>query len=58
MSGLENRPLTVTQFAAVVGVCERTARGMIARGEVTPARVGRLVRIPRSEVERVVSARR
>lgn len=44
---------SVHEVAAVAGTSEKTIRNLIARGQIRVARVGRAVRIPASELERL-----
>jgi excisionase family DNA binding protein len=48
--------LTVPQFAERLHIAEVTARKRVARREVTHVKIGRAVRIPESEVERIIQA--
>ena len=43
--------LSVKQTATSLGVCEKTIRRMLNRNEMKSRRVGRLIRIPESELE-------
>jgi excisionase family DNA binding protein len=45
--------LTVAQAASVFCVCPKTIRNWIRSGLLTASRIGRVVRIPRSELERL-----
>jgi excisionase family DNA binding protein len=45
--------VTVKEFAAHFGIHERTVWRMIAGNKIKIVRLGRLVRIPRSEVDRL-----
>ncbi|MFM2089560.1 MAG: Helix-turn-helix domain [Planctomycetota bacterium] len=47
--------VTVEAVSLVLGVSTRTVERMIRRGEVRALRVGRLVRIPMSEVDRITT---
>ncbi len=52
----ENSPLlTIPEFAAALRVKPSCVRRWLAEGKVTRVHVGRLVRIPTTEVERIVS---
>ena len=42
----EARFLSVAQAAALVGLCERTVRRLVASGEIPSIRVGGSIRIP------------
>jgi excisionase family DNA binding protein len=46
------RLLTIDQVAAAVQVCPKTVRRVIADGELRSVRVGRQIRISRSELDR------
>jgi excisionase family DNA binding protein len=46
--------LTIKQLAELLQVTPRTISRMLARGDLKPLRIGRYVRIPMSEVERLV----
>jgi excisionase family DNA binding protein len=50
----EPRFLTVDQAARQLRVTISTVRTMIARGELTAVRVGKHLRIPVSEIDRVL----
>jgi excisionase family DNA binding protein len=47
--------LTIPEFAAALRIKPSCVRRWLAESKVTRVRVGRLVRIPASEVERIVS---
>ena len=48
---------SIEQVAAECGVCERTVRRWLSSGVIRGVRVGpKLIRIPRAEVERLLSA--
>ena len=54
-----NEPyLTIQDVAARWKISVPTVRRMIARGEVSPVRIGRAVRIEHSEIERFEMGRR
>ena len=42
---------TVAEVAAALGICEKTVRRMVTRGELPHRRCGRLVRIPSTALE-------
>ena len=44
-------PLTIDQFAQALGVCRRTVYELIAQRKVRSFKIGRLRRIPLSEIE-------
>jgi excisionase family DNA binding protein len=48
--------LTVEEVAARWAVSPKTLYGMIQRGELVARRIGRVLRIPRAEVESVEQA--
>jgi excisionase family DNA binding protein len=48
--------LTIPDFAAELGVTPACIRRWIRERRITIVHVGRLVRIPASEVERIISA--
>ena len=50
-----NQLLTVTEFAAPLRVKDSCVRRWIRERKVTVVKVGRLVRIPASEVERIIN---
>ena len=50
------KALTLNQFAKEAQISRRTAERMIARGELKVARLGRLIRVPASEVARLLGA--
>jgi excisionase family DNA binding protein len=45
--------VTVAEAASVFCVCPKTIRNWIKGGLLTASRIGRVVRIPRSELERL-----
>jgi excisionase family DNA binding protein len=49
------RLLTIPEFAAAVRVKPSCVRRWLGESKVTRVHIGRLVRIPASEVERIVS---
>ena len=49
--------LTLAEYAAAIGVSERTARRHVDDGHVRVERDGRNVRVPRSELARLYAAR-
>jgi excisionase family DNA binding protein len=51
----EPRLLTVRDAAQAWNVSERYARDLVARGTVRSVRIGRCVRVPREEVDRVTT---
>jgi len=56
MIEVEERPYTVFEVAEMVKVNEATVRGWIDRGELqTLSLPGRLVKIPASEVRRILT---
>jgi len=54
--GNENRPLRVREAAAQLGLSQHTVRAMIARRKLGYFRLGRAIRIPAAEVQRVLAA--
>ncbi len=44
-------PLTIDQFAQALGICRRTVYELIAQRKVRSYKIGRLRRIPPSELE-------
>jgi excisionase family DNA binding protein len=50
----DRRLYTVPELAIELRCSERHARELVARGAVASIRVGRLVRVPAPEIERVV----
>ena len=44
-------PLTIDQFAHALGICRRTVYELIAQRKVRSYKIGRLRRIPPSELE-------
>ena len=48
--------MTVDDFAAALQVARRTIVRMIDRGELRATKIGKCVRIPRSELDRILSA--
>lgn len=48
--------LSVDDAAAILSVSPKTVRRMIDRGELTTCRVGRLVRIRRSDLARYIAS--
>jgi excisionase family DNA binding protein len=48
--------LRVSEAASHLNISEKTVRRLIAAGTVKTLRIGRLVRIPREEIERFVAA--
>ena len=44
-------PLTIDQFAVALGICRRTVYELIAQRKVRSYKIGRLRRIPPSELE-------
>ena len=48
--------LRVSEAASHLNISEKTVRRLIAAGTVKTLRIGRLVRIPRREIERFVAA--
>lgn len=53
-SGAPTRLLTVAQAAEHLKVTPRTIRRMVARGQLTGYRLGRLIRIDAGEVDRLL----
>jgi excisionase family DNA binding protein len=49
---------TVSEAGAVLRVSDTAVRGMVLRGELEAERVGRLIRIRRSSLERLVRGTR
>lgn len=47
--------LTVPEVCAELRIGQTLLRALIRRGDIRAVRLGRLIRIPRSEVERIVS---
>ncbi len=50
-----SRLLTIPEFAAALRVTPSCVRRWLTESKVTRVHVGRLVRIPASEIERIVS---
>jgi excisionase family DNA binding protein len=46
--------LSVDQVAGTLAISSRHLRNLIAKGEVRAIRLGRAVRVPRAEVDRIV----
>ena len=46
-----SKPLTIDQFAQALGVCRRPVYELIAQRKVRSYKIGRLRRIPPSELE-------
>ena len=44
-------PLTIDEFAHALGICRRTVYELIAQRKVRSFKIGRLRRIPLSEIE-------
>jgi len=56
---MESKPttlLSVTQFADALGVTPACIRRWILERKITTVKLGRLIRIPASEVERLVNS--
>jgi len=51
---VQKQALSVREAGAVVGCSADSMRRFIAAGQVRAIRVGRLVRVPRAEIERVL----
>jgi len=47
--------LRVDEAATILNVSSKTIRRLIARGDLRVVRIGRLVRIPSSEIERLIA---
>jgi acetyl-CoA synthetase len=54
MNVLEDRFLTPKQFADRLSISRWTVYAWISEGKIKSVKIGRLVRIPESEVERIV----
>ncbi len=54
MNVLEDRFLTPRQFADRLSISRWTVYAWISEGKIKSVKIGRLVRIPESEVERIV----
>ena len=52
MSSIETKVATVPEFAEILKVHPRTVERMIQRGDLKIIRVGRLIRIPLTELQR------
>ena len=48
--------LRVDEAAAIVKVSSKTIRRLLARGDLKAVRIGRSVRIPSSEIDRLIAA--
>jgi excisionase family DNA binding protein len=48
--------LTVNEFAEALGITRACVRRWLLERRLTSTRIGRLVRIPRSEIERLVGS--
>lgn len=46
--------VTVSEAGSVLRCCDAAVRGMVLRGELEAERVGRLIRIRRCSLERIV----
>jgi len=54
---MENAPLlSVPQLASTLGVTSACIRRWILERKITTVKLGRLIRVPASEVERLVTA--
>ena len=57
MSRIKGSPtgeyLSPMQFAATLDLCEETVYRLIARGELAAVRLGRRLRLPRSQLEKM-----
>jgi excisionase family DNA binding protein len=53
---LERQIYSVAEFRAVMGIGRNTAYAAIAAGQVRSVRIGKRLLVPRSEVERILSA--
>ncbi len=49
--------LTYREAAQLLKCCERVVWGLVQSGEIRAIRLGRAVRIPRSEIERFIESR-
>jgi len=47
----------VDEAAAILKVSSKTGRRLLARGDLKAVRVGRLIRIPFSEIDRLIAVR-
>jgi len=56
MEGPSPRALRVRDFAEALRIPQRTAYDLIRRGEVAHLRLGRIIVIPTSEVERLIGS--
>ena len=56
MSSLEHTLLSVSQIAERLGVTEACIRRWILERKITTVKLGRLIRIPSAELERLVSS--
>ena len=53
---MENRQLfTLNEAADALGISWQTARRWAAAGQIRTIRMGRLVKVPRAEIERLVN---
>jgi excisionase family DNA binding protein len=52
------RLLTVDEVADALGICARTVRRLIARGELATHRLGRAVRVAEDDYRRLVARSR
>lgn len=50
----ESRLMTIKEFAQTIGVTESTVRDWRLRRKINVVKVGRLIRIPRTEVQRLI----
>jgi excisionase family DNA binding protein len=54
MAQINRNLLTVAQSATLIKVKERTIREWVAKGLLACVRIGRIIRIPESEIDRFV----
>jgi excisionase family DNA binding protein len=50
-----NKPLTVRQAADVLNLSQATIRAWLARRKLGHVRLGRAIRIPQTEIQRILS---
>ena len=51
---MNKRFITLTEAAAILGVSYSTMRRLIRQGKINAIRVGRIVLIPKEEIEKLI----
>jgi len=54
ITSMNKRFITLTEAAAILGVSYSTMRRLIRQGKINAIRVGRIVLIPKEEIEKLI----